>query len=42
MTSKRAFVVGLCTRKSRAMWLLRRPKSPIKGPFTLCAMVTSR
>lgn len=39
---KKAFVVGLCTKKSRAMWVLRRARNPIQGPFTLCGVVASR
>lgn len=35
---KRAFAVGRCNGKTRAVWVLRL-RSPIAGPFTVCAVV---
>ena len=42
MKRTRAFVIGRCHRKTRAIWLLKRTAAPIVGPFTLCAVVTPR
>jgi hypothetical protein len=36
------FVVGVCHRKSRALWVLEHTAAPIAGPFTLCAVVSPR
>jgi hypothetical protein len=37
---KRVFLVGRCSRKLRAVWLLEETPAPIQGPFLLCAIVT--
>lgn len=41
MVHKRAFMVGLCLRKSRQVWLVQRPQAPF-GPFALCGVVSER
>lgn len=37
---KTAFAVGHCDRKTRSVVLMKVQRAPIKGPWTLKAMVT--
>jgi hypothetical protein len=39
---KRVFLIGRCTRKSKAVWLFNQTTAPIAGPFQLCGMVSLR
>lgn len=39
--SKRMFLVGRRDRKATTVWLLRRTKLPIAGPWRLAAVVAA-
>jgi hypothetical protein len=42
MASKRGFLVGRRTPRSVLVYLVEPRQAPIAGPWTLCAVVTSR
>lgn len=41
MVAKKPFVVGRRTRRGTLVVFLRRPFAPIRGPWTLAAVVSS-